>query len=69
MKIDSIKNGIVIDHITAGNAMRLYNLLGLDSLECSFAIIKNAQSKKLGKKDIAQELCFLISMTPQRLWV
>lgn len=52
MNIDSINNGVVIDHITAGNAMRLYNLLGLDSLECSIAIIKNAQSKKLGKKDI-----------------
>lgn len=52
MNIDSITNGVVIDHITAGNAMRLYNLLGLDSLDCSIAIIKNAQSAKLGKKDI-----------------
>jgi aspartate carbamoyltransferase regulatory subunit len=52
MNIDSITNGVVIDHITAGNAMRLYQLLGLDSLDCSIAIIKNAQSAKLGKKDI-----------------
>jgi aspartate carbamoyltransferase regulatory subunit len=52
MNIDSITNGVVIDHITAGNAMRLYNLLGFDSLDCSVAIIKNAQSAKLGKKDI-----------------
>ncbi len=52
MNIDSINNGIVIDHITSGNAMRLYHLLGLDSLDCSIAIIKNAQSEKLGKKDI-----------------
>lgn len=52
MKIDSISNGIVIDHITAGNAMKLYELLGLDSLDCSVAIIKNVVSKKLGKKDI-----------------
>ncbi len=52
MNIDSITNGVVIDHITAGNAMRLYHLLGLDSLDCSIAIIKNAQSAKLGKKDI-----------------
>ena len=52
MNIDSITNGVVIDHITAGNAMRLYQLLGIDSLDCSVAIIKNAQSRKLGKKDI-----------------
>ncbi len=52
MNIDSIQNGIVIDHITAGNAMRLYELLGLDELDCSVAIIKNASSTKTGKKDI-----------------
>ena len=52
MKIDSIKNGIVIDHITAGKAMEIYQLLNLESLECSVAIIKNVQSKKMGRKDI-----------------
>ena len=52
MNIDSIKNGLVIDHIHAGGAMRLYNLLGLDELDCTVAIIKNAQSGKLGRKDI-----------------
>ena len=52
MNIDSIKNGIVIDHITAGKGMQIYNLLGLDSLECSIAFIKNAPSRKMGKKDI-----------------
>ena len=52
MHIDSIKNGIVIDHITAGKGMQIYNLLGLDSLECSVALIKNAPSLKMGKKDI-----------------
>ena len=52
MNIDSISNGIVIDHITAGRAMKLYDLLGLDELDCSVAIIKNAYSEKLGKKDI-----------------
>ena len=52
MHIDSIKEGIVIDHITAGNAMRIYNLLGFDKLECSVAIIKNVSSKKMVKKDI-----------------
>ncbi len=52
MNIDSIKNGIVIDHITAGKGMKLYELLGLQNLDCSVAIIKNVQSSKLGKKDI-----------------
>ncbi len=52
MKIDEIKNGIVIDHIPAGRSMTLYELLGLDSLDCQIAIIKNAPSAKMGKKDI-----------------
>lgn len=52
MNIDSISNGIVIDHIKADNGMKLYELLKLDDLECSVAIIKNVHSKKMGKKDI-----------------
>ena len=52
MTIDSIKNGIVIDHIAAGKAMELYNILGLGKLDCSVAILKNVSSGKLGKKDI-----------------
>ncbi len=52
MKIDEIKNGIVIDHIPAGRGMTLYELLGLDSLDCPVAFIKNAGSSKMGKKDI-----------------
>ena len=52
MNIDAIANGIVIDHITAGQGMRLYELLGLEKLDCSVAIIKNACSAKMGKKDI-----------------
>ena len=52
MNIDAISNGIVIDHITAGLGMRLYDLLGLEKLDCSVAIIKNVHSEKLGKKDI-----------------
>lgn len=52
MNIDSIKNGIVIDHITAGKGMTLYRLLRLDKLSCSVAIIQRAASSKLGKKDI-----------------
>ncbi|MBQ4129369.1 MAG: aspartate carbamoyltransferase regulatory subunit [Ruminococcus sp.] len=52
MNVDSIMNGIVIDHITAGLAFRLYNLLDLDKLDCPVAIIKNVNSRKMGKKDI-----------------
>ena len=52
MKIDSIQNGVVIDHITAGCGMRLYELLDLASLDCSVALIKNVSSKKQGHKDI-----------------
>ena len=52
MTIDEIKNGIVIDHITAGKGMKIYSLLNLDNLECSVAFIKNAPSRKMGKKDI-----------------
>ena len=52
MNIDSIQNGIVIDHIRAGNGMKLYELLGLEKLDCSVAIIKNVHSEKMGKKDI-----------------
>lgn len=52
MRIDSIKNGIVIDHIPAGKAMQLYHMLGLDAIECPVAMLKNVSSEKLGKKDI-----------------
>lgn len=52
MTVDEIKNGIVLDHITAGKGMQIYKLLGLDNLECSIALIKNAPSRKMGKKDI-----------------
>ncbi len=52
MNIDSIKNGVVIDHITAGSGMKLYELLGLDELDVSVALIKNVVSNKMGKKDI-----------------
>lgn len=52
MNIDSIKNGYVIDHISAGQAMKLYEYLNLGELDCQVAIIKNARSTKMGKKDI-----------------
>ena len=52
MKITPITNGIVLDHITAGKGMELYNILNLDKLDCSVAVIMNADSRKFGKKDI-----------------
>ena len=52
MTIDSIKNGIVIDHIAAGKAMDLYQIRGLGELDCTVAILKNVVSAKLGRKDI-----------------
>ncbi len=52
MTVDEIKNGIVIDHIRAGQGMDIYNFLGLDKLDCNIAIIKNAYSKNMGRKDI-----------------
>ncbi|HHY99839.1 MAG TPA: aspartate carbamoyltransferase regulatory subunit, partial [Tissierellia bacterium] len=50
--IDSVEKGLVIDHIKAGKAMEIYHYLNLDKMDCSVAIIKNAKSKKYGKKDI-----------------
>ncbi len=52
MKIDAIKDGIVIDHITAGKAMELYRLLKLSKMDCPVAIMQNVQSRKMGSKDI-----------------
>ncbi|MCI8631491.1 MAG: aspartate carbamoyltransferase regulatory subunit [Firmicutes bacterium] len=52
MNVDSIKNGIVIDHIIAGKAMQIYEMLGLDKLDSSVAVIMNVPSEKMGKKDI-----------------
>ena len=52
MNIDSIRNGILIDHIQAKKGMEIYNALNLVALDCSVAIITNARSKKMGKKDI-----------------
>ena len=52
MNIDSIKRGIVLDHIRAGRSMDIYKYLHLDELECSVAIIKNVKSNAMGRKDI-----------------
>ena len=52
MNVDEIKNGIVIDHISAHKGMTVYELLQLDCLDASVALIKNAPSRKTGRKDI-----------------
>ena len=52
MNIDSIQNGVVLDHIQAGKGMDVYKYLRLDQLDCQVAIIKNARSEHMGKKDI-----------------
>ena len=57
MIIGQIKDGIVLDHITAGLGMTLYNFLGLDKLDCQVALIKNAESIKMGRKDIIKIEC------------
>lgn len=52
MIIGKIENGIVLDHIKVGEGMELYRILGLDQLDCEVALIKNAESRKMGRKDI-----------------
>lgn len=52
MNIDTIENGYVIDHITTGNAIKIYRLLNLENLDCQIALINKAKSKKTGTKDL-----------------
>ncbi|MGN0506835.1 MAG: aspartate carbamoyltransferase regulatory subunit [Lachnospiraceae bacterium] len=52
LNIGGLNEGIVMDHIHAGGAMEIYNYLQLEKLDCSVAIIKNARSNKMGRKDI-----------------
>ena len=52
MTVDEIKDGVVIDHIKPGEGMKIYHFLELDTLDCPIAIIKNAFSRRMGKKDI-----------------
>lgn len=52
LNVGKMEDGIVLDHIKAGYSMSIYKYLNLDKLDCSVAIIKNAVSKKMGRKDI-----------------
>ena len=57
LNIGKIEEGFVLDHIKAGKSMQIYRHLGLDKLDCTVAIIKNARSEKMGKKDILKVEC------------
>ena len=57
LNIGAIKEGFVLDHIKAGKAMMIYHDLHLDELDCTVAIIKNATSRKMGRKDIIKVEC------------
>lgn len=57
LNVGKIEEGFVLDHIKAGKSLAIYEHLGLDKLDCTVAIIKNARSNKLGKKDILKVEC------------
>ena len=57
LNVGKIEEGFVLDHIQAGMAMSIYHHLQLDKLDCTVAIIKNARSGKMGKKDILKVEC------------
>ena len=52
INVDSIENGVVLDHIKSGTSLKIYHLLGLDKLGHTIAVIQNARSTKYGRKDI-----------------
>ncbi len=57
LNVGSLNEGFVLDHIKSGKSMDIYNYLGLDKLDCQVAIIKNARSNKMGRKDIIKIEC------------
>ena len=57
LNVGALREGYVLDHIKAGKAMTIYHDLKLDTLDCTVAIIKNARSQKMGKKDIIKVEC------------
>ncbi len=62
LNVGAIKEGFVLDHIKAGMSMSIYHDLKLDQLDCCVAIIKNARSNKMGKKDIIKVECDINAM-------
>ena len=59
MRVDSMKDGIVIDHTACGKAMDIYSMLSLDKLDCAVALLQSVPSKKMGKKDIIKIDCII----------
>ena len=57
LNVGQLNEGVVLDHIEAGKSMSIYHYLKLDQLDCCVAIIKNARSNKMGKKDIIKVEC------------
>lgn len=57
LNVGKIEEGFVLDHIKAGKSLDIYEHLQLDKLDCTVAIIKNARSNKMGKKDILKVEC------------
>ncbi len=57
LNVGKLNEGVVLDHIVAGKSMQLYKYLKLDKMDCCVAIIKNAHSNKMGKKDIIKVEC------------
>ena len=57
LNVDQLTEGVVLDHIQAGKSMSIYKYLKLDQMDCCVAIIKNARSNKMGKKDIIKIEC------------
>ena len=69
LKIGKIEEGFVLDHIQAGKSLSIYEHLGLDKLDCTVAIIKNARSDKLGKKDILKVECDILAFIDHNITV
>ena len=57
LNVGQLSEGVVLDHIKAGKSMTIYHDLELDKLDCCVAIIKNARSNKMGRKDIIKVEC------------
>ena len=69
LNVGQITEGFVLDHIKAGNSMTIYHDLGLDKLDCTVAIIKNARSNKMGKKDILKVECDILGFIDHNITV
>ena len=68
LNVGRIEDGFVLDHIQAGKSMEIYKYLNLDKLDCTVAIIKNARSAKMGKKDIMKIECPIDYIDLEVLW-